>query len=482
MVLTARHVRIEGGVGDRAESRAVVGHEQFQTMLDELVVQAGVGQEVLGEVLARASLRAPAETSRVELSEGNPAARRAVDQRAIPQGTVSKAVKALKDKGLLEDGEKLLWSRDRRTLAPLRLGSPYAIAGVKVVRSSEQPRRVTTALLGLDLSRVLGTARGTASCWDQVAELIYQHVTTLKNTVDQDRTTRGLEPLRMFGVGIEVGSPVYNGAVIPHWGDRPEPPVQLATTLRHLFDADTSSEQPVPVVVENDANALAVLAIHQIHYAEPDLVVVGVFDEGIGGGLVMDGRLRRGSNGRAMEIGHLAVGSPPGREGPSGTRCSCGQFAHVDTLATPSRIRGMLGGDSLDQLGRTSRQDPRFTQAHDVFTRGGAALGRALAHVSNTVNPSRIIAYLPGVLAKPEPDTAAAGYLSAVQHEVSRAFAAGNQSGYLTLRAFPAEPAKAELLGARAAAVCVLESFIEHALRLDGCTTSLRRPARAPAA
>ena len=476
-----------------------MGHEQFQTMLDELVVQAGVGQEVLGEVLARASLRAPAETSRVELSEGNPTARRAVDQRAIPQGTVSKAVKALKDKGLLEDGEKLLWSRDRRTLAPLRLGSLYAIAGVKVVRSSEQPRRVTTALLGLNLSRVLGTTRGTADCWDQVAELIYQHVTTLKNTVDQDRTARGLEPLQMFGVGIEVGSPVYNGAVIPHRSDPPDPPVQLAAALRRLFDADISSGQPVPVVVENDANALAVLAIHQIRYAEPDLVVAGVFDEGIGGGLVMDGRLRRGSNGRAMEIGHLTVGIPPGEEGPSGirdsgaeavpagltdfsARCSCGQFAHVDTLATPSRLRGMLGGVSLDQLGRTGPQDPRFTQAHDVFARGGAALGRALAHVSNTVNPSRIIAYLPDVLAEAEPDTVAAAYLSAMRHEVSRAFASGNQPDYLTVRAFSAEPAEAELLGARAAAVCVLESFIEHALRLDGCTTTLRRPARAPAA
>jgi predicted NBD/HSP70 family sugar kinase len=477
----------------------VVNHEQFQTMLDELVVQSGVGQEVLGEVLARTSLRAPAETSRVELSEGNPIARRAVDQRAIPQGTVSKAVKALKDKGLLEDGEKLLWSRDRRTLAPLRLGSLYAIAGVKVVRSSEQPRRVTTALLGLDLSRVLGTARGTASCWDQVAELIHRHVTTLKNTVDQDRTARGLEPLQMFGVGIEVGSPVYNGAVIPHRSDAPDPPVQLAAALRRLFDADISSGQAVPVVVENDANALAVLAIHQIRYAEPDLVVAGVFDEGIGGGLVMDGRLRRGSNGRAMEIGHLTVGIPPGEEGPSGiresgaeevpagstdfsARCSCGQFAHVDTLATPSRLRGMLGGVSLDQLARTGPQDPRFTQAHDVFARGGAVLGRALAHVSNTVNPSRIIAYLPDVLAGADPDTVAAAYLSAMRHEVGRAFAAGSQPDYLTIRAFSAEPAEAELLGARAAAVCVLESFIEHALRLDGCTTTLRRPARAPAA
>ena len=104
-------------------------HEQFQDMLDDLVRQSGVGQDVLGDVLARTSLRAPEETSRVEISAGNPTARRPVDQRAIPQGTVSKAVKALKEHGLLEDGEKLLWSHDGRTLSPLRLGSLFAMAG-----------------------------------------------------------------------------------------------------------------------------------------------------------------------------------------------------------------------------------------------------------------------------------------------------------------------------------------------------------------
>ena len=67
-----------------------------------------MGQEVLGEVLARVSLGAPEETSRIAIAAGNPAARRAVDQRAIPQGTVSKAVKALMDEGLLEAGERRL--------------------------------------------------------------------------------------------------------------------------------------------------------------------------------------------------------------------------------------------------------------------------------------------------------------------------------------------------------------------------------------
>jgi predicted NBD/HSP70 family sugar kinase len=468
-----------------------MNHEQFQDMLDELVGQSGVGQEVLGDVLARTSLRAPEETSRVEISAGNPTARRPVDQRAIPQGTVSKAVKALKKKGLLEDGEKLLWSPDGRTLSPLRLGSLYAMAGVNVVQAKEQPRHVTTALLGLDSSRVLNTADDAADSWDQVPNLIYQHVTSLKNACDQDRASRGLPPLRMLGVGVEVGAPVYNGEVMPLSRDRSRHPVPLAEKLDRLFEADPGFDRPVPVIAENDVNALAVFAIHQIHYAVPDLVVVGVFDEGVGGGLVMDGRLRRGGNGRAMEIGHLAVGFPLGQDpysSPAGTgfkaRCSCGQLAHVDTLAPPRRIVEEFGGGPLEQISQINAHDPEFQRAQEVFKRGGAALGRALAHVTNTVNPSRVIMYLPAALADPKPDTAAPAYLGAVRQELTRAFAASDRPDYLRIHAFPANPHDVALLGAQAAAVCVLESFIEHALRLDGCktgsgrsTTSSRVPA-----
>jgi predicted NBD/HSP70 family sugar kinase len=418
----------------------------------------------------------------VEIAAGNPTARRPVDQRAIPQGTVSKAVKALKDKGLLEDGEKLLWSPDGRTLSPLRLGSLYAMAGTKVVQAGQQPRHVTTALLGLDSSRVLSTAHDAADSWDQVADLIHQHVTSLKSASDQDRASRGLAPLRMLGIGVEVAAPVYDGQVMPLSRDRSSHPVLLADKLHRLFEADPSFDPPVPVIAENDVNALAVLAIHEIHYAVPDLVVVGVFDEGVGGGLVMDGRLRRGGNGRAMEIGHLTVGFPIGEDpysSATGTgfkaRCLCGQLGHVDTLAPPRRITEEFGGGTLEQISQLNTRDPQFQRAQEIFKRGGAALGRALMHVSNTVNPSRVIMYLPAALADPKPDTAAAAYLGAVRQELTRAFAASDQPDYLRIRAFPANPQDVELLGAQAAAECVLESFIEHALRLDGCKTGTRR-------
>jgi hypothetical protein len=52
-----------------------MNHEPFQDLLDDLVAQSGVGQEVLGDVLARTSLRAPQETSRVEIATSVPSPR-----------------------------------------------------------------------------------------------------------------------------------------------------------------------------------------------------------------------------------------------------------------------------------------------------------------------------------------------------------------------------------------------------------------------
>ena len=149
-------------------------------------------------------------------------------------------------------------------------------------------------------------------------------------------------------MGIEVGSPVYNGEVMPHRGDSSAPPVALAASLHRLFGADPSFGQAIPVIVENDVNALAVLAIHQAHYAESDLVVVGVFDEGVGGGLIMDGRLRRGGNGRAMEIGHLAVGFPPGQqEQPRPARTGPRSRAQQDSPISTPDAGAAISGTSI---------------------------------------------------------------------------------------------------------------------------------------
>ncbi|MFV8141831.1 ROK family protein [Mycolicibacterium senegalense] len=473
-------------------------HQAFQNRLNCLVEESSVGQEVLGVVMARTSQRAPAETTRVEIAAGNRSARRAVDQREIPQATVSKAVKVLKASGLLENGEKLIMSTEGRPLMPLRLGRGLAIAGVHVEQQGNRPSMITTALVGLD-SAVLFADRSDevpdddVDMWQSAARLVHTQVTELMETLDKQRANDGVEPLKLFGVGAEVGAPVFEGNIMPLPGVHASRTVAFADMLRDLFD---DTEQPVPVVVENDVNALAVLAIHEDHYAEPDLAVVAVFPQGVGGGLVMDGRLRRGGQGKAMEVGHLVVGYAPGDRDPD-TRaetprlqdapaasvgfddpCWCGESGHVDTLATPARIAGELGMP-FDVATALTNVDPRYDRAHGVFKRAGSVLGRAIAHVCNVVNPSKLIVYLPDALAKADPETASAAYYRAVKAEIETAFAVvgkpinsedDDPAKFLQLRSVPADPEKAALLGARSAAVCVLESFIEHALRLDACS------------
>lgn len=482
-------------------------HQGFQDLLDRLLIDSGVSQEVVGFVLARTSLKAPAETTRIEIAEGNRAARRPVDQRDIPQATVSKAVKALQKEGLLENGETFILGKENRPLMPLRLGRGLAIAGVHVAQKGNRPTAVTTALVGLDSSFKHTKAlkgdvlEGGDDSWLRAAELVLRQVTDLKEVLDKERANEGKVPVRLFGVGVEVGAPVHNGEIVPVLGGQKS--VDFASKLRQLFQAANDDDFAVPVVVENDVNSLAVLAIHEAHYAERDLVVVSVFDEGIGGGLVMDGRLRRGGNGMAMEVGHLVIGYPPGghsdelpardqEDDPQATNgersterrptfhdpCECGGTGHVDTLATPSRMAGQLGMSFEDAV-RIKDGDDDFSDAHEVFTRGGRVLGRAIAHVCNIVNPSRLIVYLPAALAEPAEGSAAQAYYKAAEVEIRSAFAvAGNLASDRTaedierfLKPRPI-PDDAALLGARAAAVCVLESFIEHALRLDGCNYS----------
>ncbi|WP_139830922.1 ROK family protein [Mycobacterium paraense] len=476
------------------EIEANPSHTAFQDELNALVKESGVGQEVFGMVLARTSLRAPDETSRWHLERGSDA--RPVDRRVLPQATVSKAVKALTTRGFLEEGTTHQKSGDGRAVAPLRFGQRILIAGVHVEQRRKLPRTITVALVGLDTTRVLmekshALEAADEQGWEGAAQAIQHLVIELKEALDEARKAEGSEPFALFGVGVDIGAPVYNGKIVPVPGLADHHTVvDFQKALQQAFTDELG--QSVPVVVENDVNALAVLAIHEEHYAVPDLVVISVFDEGVGGGLVMDGRLRRGGNGTAMEVGHLPVAFPPGdavvtvQQGDLGLSkndqltfndpCWCNRYGHVDTRATPSRLQGELGTSTFDEAARLTS-----TRACEVFETAGSVLGRAAAHVCNIVNPSRLIVMLPAILAEPPSDAAAAEYRRAAEAEIVTAF--GNRGRdpdqFLRFAPFPGEREEIAVLCARAAAVCVLQAFIEHALRVDGCKFEGTRQHRA---
>jgi glucokinase-like ROK family protein len=106
----------------------------------------------------------------------------------------------------------------------------------------------------------------------------------------------------------------------------------------------------LPILVENDANAAAV-AEHYLGNARTVqnfvLITGGV---GIGGGIMVDGKLMRGQNGYAAEVGHMVVE-------PDGRVCGCGSQGCLETV-----IGNNIIVEETRQLLRKSRQPSNITK------------------------------------------------------------------------------------------------------------------------
>ncbi|WP_149822906.1 ROK family protein [Streptomyces tailanensis] len=146
-----------------------------------------------------------------------------------------------------------------------------------------------------------------------------------------------------------------------------------------------------PAFAANDVN-LAALAEHR-HGAgrgARDLLCVATGHRGVGGALVLDGRLHTGSSGLALEVGHLTVN-------PEGRPCHCGSRGCLDVEADPLAFltaadRDPGPEDSLlkqaDDLIRTQYADPSVRTATETLI---DRLGLGLAGLVNILNPDRII-------------------------------------------------------------------------------------------
>jgi glucokinase len=89
--------------------------------------------------------------------------------------------------------------------------------------------------------------------------------------------------------------------------------------LREPLGSDLSEALNAPVVVENDANAAAWAEARFGAGVGHDWMVCVTLGTGVGGGIVLDGRLVRGGFGLAGEFGHLPLV-------PDGMPCGCGQY------------------------------------------------------------------------------------------------------------------------------------------------------------
>ncbi|WP_424215116.1 ROK family protein [Streptomyces sp. BI20] len=254
--------------------------------------------------------------------------------------------------------------------------------GPVVLAGQVHPDGYRTALVGLG-GRILATAPGQVTVSADPAQVLRAVVRT------------GAELLRATGRRC-VGA----GLAVPSAVAEPEGtalnPLHLAwepgAPVRSVF-ADCVAEAgiPGPALTGNDVN-LAALAEHR-HGAgrsAAHLLCVATGHRGVGGALVLDGRLHSGSSGLALEVGHLTVN-------PEGRACHCGGRGCLDVEADPLALltaAGRTPGPEVSllqqarELLRDEYEDPAVrAAAEEIVDR----LGLGLAGLVNILNPDRII-------------------------------------------------------------------------------------------
>jgi glucokinase len=148
----------------------------------------------------------------------------------------------------------------------------------------------------------------------------------------------------------------------------------------------------LPTVIENDANAAAVAERAAGAAAGHDDFVFVTLGTGVGGGIVLGGRIFRGGHGKAAELGHVKVVA-------GGNKCGCGahgcveQYASGTAMAREARLavdQGRLpsprAGESVtpEWLHRLAREGN--AGAREIYADAAGYLGLALAAVVNLLD------------------------------------------------------------------------------------------------
>jgi glucokinase len=162
----------------------------------------------------------------------------------------------------------------------------------------------------------------------------------------------------------------------------------LPSLINFNLKAELQRRLGWPVFLENDANAAAVGEMWLGAARGCTDVVSVTLGTGVGGGVILKGRLWRGSHGSAGEIGHTTV------DPFSGLKCKCGNTGCLELFASATAIVRMareLGMEksSAEEVYDAGRNGDK--QALTVFTRFGMYLGIGLANLINLIDPQVIV-------------------------------------------------------------------------------------------
>jgi glucokinase-like ROK family protein len=310
---------------------------------------------------------------------------RLIEALSHSRGKISAEVARLIEKGLLAE-EGLAESEGGRR-SPL-LGIPSSAGLIAAVDIGATSIDVSLTTLGSGLLARRGepadVREGPGPILDRVKVLLHE-------LLDEWAANRR----DVLAIGVGVPGPVEQASglltvppIMPGWDRFP---------IRGAF----AGEYGAPVFIDNDVNVMA-LGEHWGGVARGvDDVIFVKIGTGIGSGIIIDGRLHRGTQGCAGDFGHICVD-------PEGPLCSCGNSGCLEAVAAAPAIvvqaeRCARQGESpslmalLHEKGELSMTDVGEAArrgdpcALTIIRRSGRLIGQTLASAVNVLNPSMIV-------------------------------------------------------------------------------------------
>src|SRR6266545_531241 len=233
----------------------------------------------------------------------------------------------------------------------------------------------------------IGRARVSTKADRGADEVIGRIARCVREAVDECELD--LKRVKAIGIGAPGAVDSESGKVIfaPNigWNDVP-----LKKELDKQLDA--------PVFLENDCN-VCTLGVYEVELKAKPHDVVGIFiGTGIGGGLILEGKLYSGFNRTAGEVGHMVLEI-------TGPKCGCGNRGCFEALASRAAIfrkiqtaikdgqktllTEMLGNDLENlrsgDLRKAIKRGDKFVEG--VIEEAAEYTGIAVANVINVFNP-----------------------------------------------------------------------------------------------
>lgn len=212
----------------------------------------------------------------------------------------------------------------------------------------------------------------------------YEHIISqIKTLVDRVIADTGLKPKK-----IGLGTP---GALDPHGQT-----IKNSNTVCLIgkpFKKDLEAELGIPAIFANDANCFALaecqMGIVQDVMPEAEVVFGIIMGTGVGGGIVVNGKIINGRHGIGGEWGHNFLDA-------SGGKCYCGQVGCTETvIAGPhlERYYRSIGGEAGIRLPEIYQRhlDRSDAQATQTMERLIHFFGRGVSQIINLLDPDVIM-------------------------------------------------------------------------------------------